>query len=497
MLLNSALITTSMLVACGGDSGAEGMQGSMDVAAASMASVGVDEFSTDDDLTDGQLTSESIEEKWRRWRWERLSWPSAPAPAPSAPAPAPSAPAPAPSAPAPAPSAPAPAPSAPAPAPSGSYPSEQRISGQPSDRIGAAPGYLTAISFPDLGTSVMRITDPSTMGSGNRRHAYSKRQPWNADSSRLLLAYKSPYQMLDGRTFRSLGTTSAPGDPIWSNVDPDLIYGVSGNSFVKFRPSTNSTISRRQFSQYSRIRIGGGEGNQSDNDRYVALVGERSGGVDVFVYDISNDVVVSTAKFDGFTGPYGDIDSAGVSPSGRYVLVGITRPNKNYDLYDLQTMTFLRRLVSNQLSHGDMGYTAEGDEALVTSADGQSALKSIRLSDGRKRVELSSAHMAWNQHVSCQNKARPGWCYVSTFYHSAKTDAYMYRQIFALKLDGSGTVQRFAPATFADNPSGDKYTREHHAVPNRNGTLVLFASDWRNASSSATVHTYVAGTRLP
>ena len=370
------------------------------------------------------------------------------------------------------------------------------MTSQPVDNVGAMPGYLASKSFPELGTKVMRITD-SSLGSGRIfRHAYSVRQPWNADGSRLLLV-QSPVKLFDGRTYEPLGTLSLPGDAIWSNKDPDVIFGVSGNRFVRFKVSTRTQTTLRTFPEYSAVYVGGGEGNVSDDDRRVALIGKRSGGVDVLVYDIANDTVVATRRFDGYSGPWGDIDSAAISPSGRYVLVGQTKPGLSYALYDAQTMNFLRTLVNNQLSHGDMGYTVEGHEVLLTQANGQAALYSIRLSDGVQRVEVPASYMAWNQHTSCRNNLRPGWCYVSTTYHNAKTDAYMYRQIFSVKLDGTGTVERYSPAPFADNPADEEYLRQAQAVPSRDGRRVLFASDWRNASAGAPVHTYVAGTVLP
>ncbi|MBE0594441.1 MAG: hypothetical protein M9951_06290 [Burkholderiaceae bacterium] len=366
------------------------------------------------------------------------------------------------------------------------------MSSQPVDRIGAMPGYLSSTAFEGLETRVMRITDTS-LGSGRRfRHAYSLRQPWNADGSRLLLV-QSPTQLFDGRTYEALGKLSVPGDAVWSNHDPDVMYGVSGNRFVRLKVSTRTQSTLRTFGEYTQVYIGGGEGNISDDDRYVALIGTRSGGVDVLVYDIANDVVVSSRRFDGYSGPWGDVDSAAISPSGKYVLVGMTRPGYSYALYDRQTMTFQRTLVDKQLSHADMGYTVEGDEALVTQASGRSAIYSIRLSDGYQREEAPVSYMGWNQHTSCRNNQRPGWCYISTSYHNAATGAYMYRQIFALKLDGTGTVQRFAPGTFADNPSDSSYDRQAHAVPSRDGRRVLFASDWRDASAGAPIHTYVAG----
>ena len=369
------------------------------------------------------------------------------------------------------------------------------MSSQPVDRIGAMPGYLSSTSFDELGTRVMRITD-SSLGPGRVfRHAYSMRQPWNADGSRLLLV-QSPTELFDGRSYAPMGSLSLPSDPVWSNKDPDVLFGVIGDSFVRIKVSTRTRTTLRRFSEYSRIYIGGGEGNVSDDDRRVALIGRRSGGVDVLVYDIANDAVVSIRRFDGYSGPHGDIDSAVISRSGRYVLLGVKEP-RGYDLYDAQNMQFLRRLVDNERSHGDIGYTMEGHEALITSANGRSGISSIRLSDGVLREEVPSSYMAWNQHTSCRNNLRPGWCYISTFYHGAKQDAYMFRQIFAIKLDGSGTVQRFAPSMFADNPADESYLRETQAVPSRDGRRVLFASDWRNASAGAPIHTYVAGTSVP
>jgi hypothetical protein len=103
--------------------------------------------------------------------------------------------------------------------------------------------------------------------------------------------------------------------------------------------------------------------------------------------------------------------------------------------------------------------------------------------------------MTWSNHVSCRNNARRGWCYISSY---ALTSGLMERQIFALKLDGSGTVERFAPAIFAETGNGgEDYARSPMAVPSRDGSLILFASDWGNQSLSANIDTYVSGVRLP
>jgi len=228
----------------------------------------------------------------------------------------------------------------------------------------------------------------------------------------------------------------------------------------------------------------------------VPLVGVTRTGVDVLVYDIPNRRIVSRKAFPAPIVLGVDIDWVGMSPSGRYVVVCLNGATRAHDVYDSQTMTFLRRLTPGSVSHGDIGYDSSGNEVLVTQS-ATNAITSNRLSDGVVREELSANHMASNQHISCRNSRRPGWCYVSTFSDIWGFDKYMYREIFSLKLDGSGEVERFSQPFAAQLPVGDEqYSRQSHAVPNRDGSQVLFASDWGDASSSAVINAYVAGVQV-
>lgn len=383
------------------------------------------------------------------------------------------------------------------------YPSDEIIRNRPAAIArGDKPAYRVARSLPGYGTKVMRITDPGAFGVSRRvnRHAYSKQQPWNSDGSRVMLHFQWPAVLIDGKGFGFLKTFDPPGDPLWSRTEPDVIYGVLSDEaiFVRYNVTSGAQTALRTFSGYSSIHIGGGEGNLSDDGRLVALIGQRAGGVDIIVYDISANAVLSTGRFDGLTGPHGAINSATVSPSGKYVLLGVEKggTDRGWDVYDARTMRFLRRLVHDQFSHADLGYTTAGEEVLLTASNGKSAMVSIRLADGVQREELSSGHMTWFNHVSCRNTKRPGWCYISSY--DEGNGQYMIRQLFALKLDGSGTVQRFAPAIFADTPDDDEdYTRSPMGVPNQEGTLMLFASDWGNPSMAAPIDAYVVGVDLP
>ena len=72
------------------------------------------------------------------------------------------------------------------------------------------------------------------------------------------------------------------------------------------------------------------------------------------------------------------------------------------------------------------------------------------------------------------------------------------RSLGFVQLDSICTVERFSPDFKAPLPLADlDYERQAHAVPNRDGSLVLFSSDWGDPGSNAIVHDYVVGVRVP
>ncbi|MEO8216227.1 MAG: hypothetical protein ABI718_04005 [Acidobacteriota bacterium] len=380
------------------------------------------------------------------------------------------------------------------------YPVAQTVASQPPQIMMERPRYLDPTPIDGLETLITRISDAGVFGGSQRiyRHFYSKRQPWNSDGSRLLLAFENNAYLLDGKTYRLIDTFTPWSDPIWSNKDPDILYGVASSpgGLVEYRVSTRTFRIVQSFPEWADTSIGVGEGNLSDDDRYVALVGVSKSGVDVLVYNVGDEKIVSRKAFPGPITLGQDLDWASVSPSGRFVVVCLNGKVKAHDVYDSQTMTFLRRLTFGSASHADMGYDSDGNEVLVTQ-NGSNAISSIRLADGVSRQELPANLMASNQHISCRNTLRPGWCYVSTFAYENGFEKFMYREIFSLKLDGSGTVERFAQRFSAEFPVADlEYARESQAVPNRTGLQVLFASDWGDATSNAEIDDYVAGVQF-
>ena len=286
------------------------------------------------------------------------------------------------------------------------------------------------------------------------------------------------------------------------------MYGTlySADAFVKYTPSTGVVQTLKTFPGFTRLFLGMNAGNLSNDDRYAPLIGEYATGFTVIIYDTINNVEMSRKDFPGVS--VANLDWASMSQSGQYVVVNI---NDNatgvsyYDVYDTQ-MNYLRRLNGYAGGHADFGYDSMGNEVIVYGpyVGGKGVLlMSTRLADNTVQQQLpgvsqpAGIYMASNYHISCRNINRPGYCYVSNFAFDSAFNAYMFHEVFALKLDGSGSVEIFSQDFAAPLPLADlSYFRSSMVVPSRNGSLVLFSSDWGDPSSTAIIYDYVAGVEL-
>ncbi len=359
------------------------------------------------------------------------------------------------------------------------------------------PGYLVGITDPTFGSTVRRVSDNHAFRSTGMwlRQSHAKLQPWNSDGTRLLLGYTDPGFLIDGRTYAFDGQLlHKASSGVWSNVDPDTFYSVQGNQLLRISARSGRSEVAHDFAGWTSVDIGHGEGSPSNDDRSIALIASDAERVAVIVYDLVRDEVVSTLPMPRWAGE--GLDWAAVSQSGSYVVLNWVEDGagrgRGIDVYD-RDLRFVRHLadVSEQ---GDLGYDAAGQEVYVTfdpargKRDGdQQRIVALGLEDGRMRLLQRTDWVG--THVSCRNLERPGWCYVS----DASADAPRagtggFDEIFALKLDGSGTVQRFA---HAHQSKGVPYDWTTLAVPSRDGTRVLWASDW-GLGTVAPAYAYVA-----
>jgi hypothetical protein len=363
------------------------------------------------------------------------------------------------------------------------------------------PEYLQPTIDPQFGTRIIRVSDRARFGSSltELRHLYATNQPWNADESYLLLNFKYPAALLDGRTYKFIRWVRQPSESVWSNLHPAVMYGTLANTnqFVKLDISKGDNYQvLKKFNEYDKIDFGGWNGNLSQDDRYAALVGLKGEKLDLLVYDLQHNRVVSrTTQPKGTTmrnhtqAKIDRIDSVSMTRSGKYVIVGYPQPGqgprRGVQLLD-RSLKFVRQLSRRGGSHFDSCVDAQGSETVVIQADTSSEIVSVQYLTGKKTTLLPANRASFNIHVSCRNLNRPGWAYISEFAGDPDPAQVTPNRTFALKLDGSKTIEQFAPPNQSRNTA---YERQPFSVPNRDGRKVIFASDWGNPTDP--VYAYI------
>jgi hypothetical protein len=125
----------------------------------------------------------------------------------------------------------------------------------------AKPGVGQAVTDPEFGTTIRRI---SAAGAGGViAPMYSTISAWNADES-LLILYEvgTGHQLYDGRTYQFLKTLDiTPADVeqvYWDTSDPDVLYYVDVNRFIRYHVSTGVKEIRTTFA-FCTSASGGGD----------------------------------------------------------------------------------------------------------------------------------------------------------------------------------------------------------------------------------------------
>ncbi len=357
------------------------------------------------------------------------------------------------------------------------------------------PPYLAAVPDLTFGTEITRITDQAIFTAEDIPrpwHHYAKNQPWNSDGTRIILD-GWPSALLDGSNYALIKSVRPPNEHhTWANTDPQIVYGVQTPvDFVAYNVDTDESTVLRSFGQFDEISYGSYEGNMSADDRYVALMGRSDGEVSIFVYDLQSDSVSPMLDGQGVWP-----NNVAMSQSGDYVLVqwGVTGSGEfeGISVHDGTTLAFLRHVSNLGGAHADYCYDTNGDEVMVVTSSYSSALEMVRLSDGSTTELLSKDQIDFDIHVSCRNLARPGWAYVSHFHRECCRETKPNANtLFAVRLDGSGTVEIFGHQHQSDI---EDYDRAAFGVPSRDGTRVMFRSDWHDGTGSpeGVVHSYVA-----
>lgn len=379
------------------------------------------------------------------------------------------------------------------------------------------PALWAQFLDPAFNSTIKRIADGSATNIQGVFPDYSKHQAWNFDESLLMLRTgNGDVQFYNGTTFQYLKSfpPSIAGiqDIFWHPSNPVLLYYAFDNTFNVIDEQTDQITLLHTFTNYSYVTTRA-EGNMSNDGSFIAMCGYDANWnpIDFFVYDVALDSVISSLNVSTNVSSF---DWISISPLGNFVIVDYADETvgryHGLEVYDRQ-MNFIWQKPLGA-GHSDIGFDINGSEVLIMDVyDSDSNLtyiKKIGLADSSV-VTLLGVSPEFDLHESCRSMSRPGWVYISTFdFVGRLTDDStswlpFEDEIFALKMDGSGNVERLAhhhsrrysPTT--PNSDSSVYYAEPHATVNRTGTRILFGSNWRqNIELNTSVDAYICDISL-
>jgi hypothetical protein len=390
------------------------------------------------------------------------------------------------------------------------------------------PVLRASLIDPVFGTTITRVTDPAMAPAGTSgpssglRHEYARFPVLSADNSKVVVqvlggADGGVYEVRDLVSGALLYKINPVDDPelSWHPTDPTRLFYRYANEIRVFHTDTGQAETLMSFPQYYAIGTNE-EGRPSDDWQYYAFLGYHDSSfsaADIVVVDlVAKQVIVTWANA-------GVPDWVSMSPSGNYVVAMWTN-GSGTRLYT-RTLSYARTLFSDY-AHSDFAFDANGNEVLVYDATSGnqvdelacpnppngSPIASARLFDGQKKILLGDCNKAdwtpvitgtflgWNwftPHFSgVASRQHPGWVLVSTYTDPQNTQHLLAREIFWLKLDGSGQVRRLAHhhSDQGVDANGDKdYWAEPHATSAWDGSTILFASVWGQPFSEYDLYT--------
>jgi Big-like domain-containing protein/WD40 repeat protein len=370
----------------------------------------------------------------------------------------------------------------------------------------AKPGYLQPVLDPDFGTTVIRISgDPGTpIGNGVAGnwpslvyHNYPKDPVFTADQRLLVLKHMSGVPMpgaalfLDGTTYQPLFARGGPsGGGEW-RLHPALadvaVYLNSSGAVGHWNVRTNvSTVKVPAVSGYTNNELGPSEGNLSRDGRYLVAKAVRSsdGHVVARVVDVDGGATGPVIDLTA-TGVFPNLDWVSVSAGGGYV-VAYDGSSHRTRVWSRATGAQVGDWTDYTFGHYDLGFDAAGNE-VAFGAVGQSPYShhyiARRLETGAI-TDLTGAVTSYNWHAGTRGPG--GWGYAAT---NDRTGYPLDGEIYAVKLDGSQLIQRWAH----HRASGASYDRTAFPTASPDGKRIVFASDWQQ--SSGPLQAYIVDSR--
>ena len=355
----------------------------------------------------------------------------------------------------------------------------------------ARPARLQAVTDPQFGTTIRRITDVKNDGRGANnvlKPVYSTVSAWNADESRLIL-YRTAgsgaggHELFDGRTYEFIRKLDDidPADLeqiYWDTTDADILYYVNRvtRQMIRYHVSTKVKDVKHDFSSICSTDLHGGTDPMftSWDSKMIGLVC----GNKIFSYNLATDTVNTQLTLaTGNNAPQ-------ATPSGtRFFL---NENDTKGTVRDANMNILLTLNILDSGTHASMSRLSNGRDTF-NSVDFDDTLNGTLVQHdmvtGIKRVFVGPStgypYPPSGTHVTGMAFKRPGLVGVSV----------------KGNLNGSGLLDSellLVDTDPATNPSGevcrighhrtasDDYWAEPHPVLSPSGTRLLFGSSWGN-----------------
>ena len=326
---------------------------------------------------------------------------------------------------------------------------------------------------------------------GSDRTYYSLRPVFNENSSMFLLnsgkIYKTETNEFVGQTWYLAGNT-AFGNPMWSKVNPKILYGTIKLKFVAMDVTTGDVTVIRDMgvedgfeSDNGRIYMDNKQ-SVSGNDSLVVLSDIPHGGRKIVVVNIQTgerhawiEDAVAFATENGFSlRDFGSNEprmNIGVSPSSKYIVLGGTVEQLLDD-----KLNWIRRMP--QHGHADFAIDMEGNDVYVSICPAKYEI----LETGELIDLLGPDSYACGHINGSANYKQPGWAYLSidADYNDVGANGnHQGYEIVAVQLDRVGTTVRRVIHP-RNTGHGTNNEEPSYGVPNPDGTLLMYNSKWSN-----------------
>ncbi|MDO4905726.1 MAG: hypothetical protein Q4A16_09295 [Lautropia sp.] len=345
---------------------------------------------------------------------------------------------------------------------------------------------------PVYGSCVLRLTDHRHEAPKQfARHDYSRRQAFNADSSRVLIsAYDGTWHLYDADSLawlKRLDGVAGDAELQWHPTDPRLVYfqaayGI-GMQIHELNVETGATrevadFSRRLKAIWPKANSAWtrSEGSPSIDGRYWCFMVDDAqwNSLGVFTWDMQTDSILGTMDTKGDRP-----DHVSMSPAGSRCVVSGDTPGVGTRAWTRDFKRFTE--LHHKSEHSDLAFDADGREVYV-SIDYQSKHGDVFMTDIEtgKRTVLFRTYLdgtATAMHFSGRAHRRPGWVLVSTYARDGRR-LWLHEKIMAMSLEADPSIRGLGYHHVRFNG----YWSEPQATVNPDFTRVLFNSNWGSGS---------------